>query len=443
MSGDVRLAQCLRTGGFVAVKTLEKAGLTKKQQRVLMREVDIHLCMDHTNIIRLLQVFDEADKVYLVMEYCSGGTLSERLAEKGKLSEKEAALVVYQALSAISYCHGRPSGKVIHRDLKLDNFVYNQKGDAAVLKLLDFGLSRVIAPGGPLLKNAAGTLEFMAPEVLRDEQHGEACDLWAIGVMAYTLLSGKLPFDGSDNDSIESAILQGNLLMNGGLWDGISGPPKAFIMQLLSKYPAERPSADAALLQPWMAQFKTKAEYAPPLSMDVLRGIESFAGENVMRRAAAAIAVYSQIDLEGEDVKLAEKQFRSFDVDGNGAISQEELTHVLQRESGISAERCQWVFEQLDIDGDQEIQRSEFLAAVVGARLLRSHSEIDKAFNHFDLSNDGKIHPRELTGILGETFCGMSTKRVFSEVDRNGDNVIDFDEFSSMVKTSAVHQAWV
>lgn len=443
MSGDVRLARCCRSGGLVAVKTLDKTnGLLRKEQSVrhaLLREVDIHLRMDHANIVRLLQVFDEPDKIYLVMEYCSGGTLVDKLQERVRFDEQESAALIHQMLSAVNYCHCRPSGKVIHRDLKLANFVFDRQDGRAVLKLLDFGLSRVILPGGPLVKNAAGTLEFMAPEVLRGQQHGEACDLWAIGVMAYLLLSGELPFDGLDSDELEHAILKGDFHMSGAVWTGISESAKSFVRELLSSNPAERPSADVALGRPWMSTvLDSKAEDSTVVFLDLLERIEGFAKENPMRRAAAAIAVYSQLHLEGEDVELALKQFRSLDVNRNGVISQKEMTKVLQRELGISSERCHWVFQQLDLDGDREIHLSEFLAAAIGARLLRSHTMIDQVFDCIDVSKDGKIQSQELTSILGETFCGRQTKHIFSELDTNGDHEIDLSEFSAMVATPAI-----
>merc|ERR1719454_700313 len=257
--------------------------------------------------------------------------------------------------------------------------------------------------------------------------------------MAYTLLSGKLPFDGTDDTKLESAILEGDLQMNDDVWEGISEGAKNFIRELLNNNPAKRPTAEAALLMPWMAstsEIVVPASEGTQASLNVLRCLEDFATENAVRRAAAAIAVCSQTDLKGEDVQLAENQFQSIDADENGSISEDELTKVLQLELGIPSEKCQWIFKQLDLNGDHEIQRSEFLAAVVGARLLCSSTEIDKAFKCFDFSRDGKIHKMELIGMLGDSFCGKPTNQIFSELDVNGDLVIDFHEFSSMVKTS-------
>lgn len=440
MNGAVLLARCRGSGDLVAVKTLAKTGLSKKEQAALLREVDIYSRMDHANIARLLQVFDEEDQIYLVMEYCSGGNLGEKLLEKGKFNEEEAATVIHQALSAVSYCHSRPSGKVAHRDIKLVNFVYSHPEKDAVLKLLDFGVSRVLSPGSPLLNNTAGTLEFMAPEVLRGERHDEACDIWAIGVMAHALLTGTLPFDGDEDAQVETAILRGRLEPNDKVWAGVSEQAKSFVQELLNSVPAERPSAEAALLKPWMDTVVPRVDAKDSLSFPVetLRSIHAFAGENAMRRAAAAMAVYSQVELQGDDVKSADLHFQSLDRDGNGAISQEELTCMLQSELGITEERCRWIFDQLDLVGDHEIQRSEFLAAVVGTRLLHSQVEIQKAFNCFDTAKDGKIHPSELVGVLGKTFCGKPTEELFSQVDVNGDRTIDFSEFSAVVNAPHV-----
>lgn len=439
MSGDVRLARAKHsdTFGLVAVKTLDKTGLTKKELRSLLTEVDIYLQMDHENIARLVQVFDEPDVVYLVMEYCSGGTLLEKLQKQGRFNEEQAAVAIHQVLTAVSYCHSRPAGKVIHRDLKLANFVYDSD-EHSVLKLVDFGLSRVLTPSCPLLTRAAGTLEYIAPEALKGEPHCEACDLWSVGVMAYALLSGRLPFDGGDNDEIEKAIVRGEFDMNGGEWVGVSESAKDFVRTLLTFEPARRPNVEEALRSTWMSSVAQPADSAAqaPIAVEVLRRVEKFASEHAMRRAAAAMAVYSQTELEGEDVELAEQQFRRLDIDGNGAIDRRELTKVLQDELGILPERSAWVFDQLDLDGDQEIQRTEFLAAVIGARLLCSRAKIHKAFDCFDLDRSGKIQSGELACVLGAKFCGKATSRIFSELDTNGDKQIDFEEFSCMVDSS-------
>jgi len=321
---------------------------------------------------------------------------------------------------------------------------------------------------------------------------------------AFSLLTGKLPFDGTE-DEIEAAIMQGQVQMTGTAWLGISDSAKAFIKELLSVNPADRPTAEEALSRPWVATGSTAASiqllvkfvqsagfptvrmFSSPLEprcvigeipsgsqgflygdvskptnachnvqygnlngwvgakniqrqsgddAGILKSVQAFATANAMKRAAAAVAVCSQTVLEGDDIAVAEKCFKSL-ASGNGAISQHEFTQLLQRELNIDPQQSLMIFKQLDMNNDKEIQRSEFLAAVVGGRLLKSPSEIGKVFERFDVSKDGKLHPWELTDALGERFCGQPTRQIFSEVDKNGDNVIDFNEFSSLVSTCA------
>jgi calcium-dependent protein kinase len=432
MSGDVFLARPRHptlTGNVVAVKRLEKKGLTKKDLKRLLTEVDIYVNMDHCNIARLLKVFDEPDRIYLVMEYCSGGTLATRLAERGRFDEVEAATAIKQVLSAVAYCHSRPQGKVVHKDLKLDNFVYNTHAKDSGLKLVDFGLSSVLQPG-KALASVAGTLEFMAPELLRQEKHSEGCDLWSVGILSYALLAGGLPVQGSE-DEIQNAILQGDWLKNDSLWSGLNESAKSFVQSLLHFDATLRPSAEAALKHPWLT-------IAPDVESsgcirEILTCIEGFANENEMRRASAAIAVYSEIELGGPDVENAELEFQHIDSDHNGVISRQEMTDVLHHNLGLAPDKCDFVFRQLDFDGNQEISRNEFLAAAVGARLLNCNSTVRKAFECFDVTKDGVIELREMTGIFGNQFCGTPTRSIFSKLDTNGDRKVSYDEFKAMV----------
>jgi calcium-dependent protein kinase len=428
MHEAIRLARCLATGAIVAVKRLQKKGLSEKQQISLLRQVDILSSLDHMHVMRLLQVFHERDSVYLIMEYCSGGTLKEKLEIQGRFDEKQAARIVQELLSAVVYCHGRPSGAIVHRNLTLENFAYDFAGDDAVLKLLGFGCAGVIAPGIAGLFKPVGTLEYAAPEMIRDEKHNEACDIWSIGVIAYALLSGKLPFNLESGDDTASAILEGSFSMQDDVWNGISEGGKSFIKDLLKVDPKDRLIAEDALCHPWIS-CSWSEDVCATHSIDVLKSIGHFANANSMRRASANLAVLGQVNLKGEDVKIADKQFNLLDADGNGTISRSELTDVLQKELGISTEQGEWVFDQLDLDGDLEIQRTEFLAAVVGARLLASDVQLEKAFMCLSKTRPGMIRKKDLNNAFGDTFCGKPTAEIFEELDESGDGVIDFGEF--------------
>jgi len=427
MSGHVRLA-CARQEPQckVAVKTLDKKGLSQRALRDLRREVDIYLRMDHAHIVQLLRVFDEHEKIYLVMEYCSGGSLAQRLEQQGHYTEQAAADAIRQVLRAVSYCHSRPVGAVCHRDLKLANFVYVDDGE--LLKLVDFGLSRVLAPGGPRLQNCAGTLDFMAPEVLLRRAYNESCDLWSVGVMAFCLLTGHRPYGGTTEAEVMDAIQSGKLQTECEVWRGTRDSSRDFVLRLLELQPSEHPWLAKAASEP-SGEVKTRT-----VSGEVLRSVRSFASESPANRAVAALLAYADGAPAGEDVDFVEEQFRMLDTDGNGTLSLAELMGPLREALGVSEEECQRIFDGIDVVNDHEIQRSEFLAAATFARLVHNESAIRRAFNRLDLDQDGQISVMELTAVLGQRFCGEPSSKIFREWDSNGDQAVSFEEFMAVLE---------
>jgi len=435
MSGHVMLASAREESGtFVAVKTLDKTGLTPRQLQSLRREVDIYLRMDHQHIVKLLRVFDEQDRIYLVMEHCAGGSLAERLHQRGHFSAHGSIDAVRQVLSAVSYCHSRPGGAVCHRDLKLANFVYVDDGE--VLKLVDFGLSRVLAPGGQL-QNTAGTLDFMAPEVLLRKGHTESCDMWSVGVITCCLLTGQKPFSGNTEVEVTGAIMRGRLELDSEAWQGVSELAKEFIRKLIRLCPADRLTASAALRHPWLAAKAARpVEIVLPeeVSEEVLQTVRDFALESPAKRAAAALLVYADGVPTGEEFERAEAQFRKLDTDGNGTLSAAELTGPLQSTLGVSQEEGQQIFDSIDLVRDWEIERSEFMAAAMCKHLSSSESAIRKAFDCLDLDGNGTISPAELTTVIGRRFCGAPAIQIFREWDIDGREAISYDQFKAVLR---------
>lgn len=196
--------------------------------------------------------------------------------------------------------------------------------------------------------------------------------------------------------------------------------------------PDHRPSAESALTRPWMQLAAMQRQVsAPSFSVDVLRRVAEFTNESAIQRAVAAIAVYSQIGMKQSDVDEMERQFHHIDLNGDGIISRSELSQVLQKQLEMDKQAALGVFDRLDVDGDQEISRSEFLAAAVEDIL--SESTVRAVFARFDLNADGKIQLGELIAIIGDSFCGQSTKEIFSSLDANDDREIDFEEFAAIL----------
>ena len=190
-----------------------------------MGEVAALKTLDHPNIIKLYEVYEDKDCVYLVQEYCEGGELFDYIAEQERLSEKEAARIFHQITSSILYCH---KNCICHRDLKPDNFMMASKSPESPVKLIDFGLSRSFFKyhdqgRGEMLRmeTRAGTALYMAPEVLKKD-YSNACDTWSIGVILYIMLSGLLPFEGTTDAEIEESIMNLNYDYDDEVWEDIS-----------------------------------------------------------------------------------------------------------------------------------------------------------------------------------------------------------------------------
>ncbi|XP_010265374.1 PREDICTED: CBL-interacting serine/threonine-protein kinase 21-like [Nelumbo nucifera] len=186
----VKLALNTSTDQYVAIKIIDKQMVMEnKLMEQVKREISTMKLLNHPNIVRIHEVIATKTKIYIVMEYVSGGQLSDKLSYLKKLSEQEARLYFQQLIDAVEYCHCRG---VYHRDLKPENLLLDTKGN---LKISDFGLSALRKPGD-LLSTACGSPCYVAPEVIANKNYdGATSDVWSCGVILFELLSGYLPFD--------------------------------------------------------------------------------------------------------------------------------------------------------------------------------------------------------------------------------------------------------
>lgn len=210
----------------------------------MVNEIKILKLVDHPNIIKLYEVYEDERYIYLVMEYCRGGELIERIVEKSTFSEQEAANLMKKIFQAINHLHNQG---ISHRDLKPENILYTSKEPNAEIKLADFGLSSKF--GEDKMHSIVGTCYYIAPEVLRRE-YGPKCDIWSLGVIMYQLLCGKTPFVGKNIFEIFDNIKRSKFSFQGNLWDSVSGEAKDLIRKLLNKNHKKRLSAVRALNHP-------------------------------------------------------------------------------------------------------------------------------------------------------------------------------------------------
>ena len=198
--GKVKLGVHKRTNQHVAIKIMKKSEMTEIDGELVKNEIDIMKLCHHPNIIRLLDHFENGDFIFIVMEYLSGGDLDSYLRKQKTLfTEEKVASIIYQIASGIKYLH---QYGIVHRDLKPENIMLTEPNDNGKVKIMDFGLSKIMGPQEKS-NDGFGTINFVAPEVLLRTPYNKSVDIWSIGVMIYYMLSGQLPFDDpSDNDEV-------------------------------------------------------------------------------------------------------------------------------------------------------------------------------------------------------------------------------------------------
>lgn len=246
--GKVYLARERRTKFMVAIKVLWKFQLRKHNvEHQLRREIEILAHLRHKHIIRLFTHFHDKERIYLVLEYCSGGEVFNKLRDDGSFTEQETARCIFQLATALNYCQSK---HVIHRDIKPENLLFDHDNN---IKLADFGWG-VHAPDSRRM-TMCGTLDYIPPEMIEKKKHDPTVDVWALGVLMYEFLCGTPPFESQEQKSTFSKIRNVKFVFPG----HVSQSARDLICKLLTKDPSKRLSLDALPHHPFIAKYlKTK-----------------------------------------------------------------------------------------------------------------------------------------------------------------------------------------
>ncbi|XP_017093540.2 serine/threonine-protein kinase MARK2 isoform X8 [Drosophila bipectinata] len=238
----VKLAKHLPTGKEVAIKIIDKTQLNPGSLQKLFREVRIMKMLDHPNIVKLFQVIETEKTLYLIMEYASGGEVFDYLVLHGRMKEKEARVKFRQIVSAVQYCHQK---RIIHRDLKAENLLLDSELN---IKIADFGFSNEFTPGSKL-DTFCGSPPYAAPELFQGKKYdGPEVDVWSLGVILYTLVSGSLPFDGSTLRELRERVLRGKYRIP----FYMSTDCENLLRKFLVLNPAKRASLETIMGDKWM-----------------------------------------------------------------------------------------------------------------------------------------------------------------------------------------------
>ncbi|CAI9097536.1 OLC1v1033988C1 [Oldenlandia corymbosa var. corymbosa] len=416
------------TGKEYACKSIAKRKLTTEEDvEDVRREIQImHHLAGHPNVISIVEAYEDAIAVHVIMELCAGGELFDRIIQRGHYTERKAAELARVIVGVVEACH---SLGVMHRDLKPENFLFVNEQEEAALKTIDFGLSMFFKPGDTF-NDVVGSPYYVAPEVLR-KHYGQECDVWSAGVIIYILLSGVPPFWDETEQGIFEQVLKGELDFISEPWPSISESAKDLVRKMLVRDPKQRLKAYEVLSHPWVRVDGDAPD--KPLDSAVLSRLKQFSAMNKIKKIAIRVIAES---LSEEEIAGLKQMFKMIDVDNSGNITLEELKNGLEKVgANLKDSEIVSLMEAADIDNSGTIDYGEFVAAMLHLNKVQKEDHLYAAFSYFDQDGSGYITKDELQQACGKFgICDDHLDEIIREVDQDNDGRIDYNEFVAMMQ---------
>ena len=430
------------TGEIRAMKEVNKSKIGLKNFKT---EIRILAMLDHPNILRLFEVIEDEKSIYLIMELCTGGELLSRM-KNNRYKEKEAAKLMEQIVSAVAYCHEKG---ICHRDLKPHNILFLNENPDSPIKIVDFGISKIFDPSLSFLKeefddpgnklkkmsSVVGTMHFLSPEVLKGS-YNEKCDVWSLGIILYILLCGYPPFKGSNEKEIIKSISSLKFEFRQAEWKNISESAKNLISSMLCPE-KKRISAKELFNSKWLKS-RLKKENQNNISFNLDKLIE-FRHFNKLKQS---ILLYFASKLKQEEYGEIPTIFKKINDCKTGMISFEDFKNYIINNQmqeivgGENDEEIRKEFFGIDIDYNNKIDFTEFLAANMDKSVYLNEDKLRTAFDSFDSDKNGIITREDIIKILKFEKL-IDSKKMASDLidpnDVNKDGKIDFNEFCRLM----------
>ncbi|KAL4464835.1 hypothetical protein ABPG74_011396 [Tetrahymena malaccensis] len=409
-----------------AIKMVSKVTLSEKDKKILLQELALLKSIDHPNILKILEHYEDDQHHFFVTELLSGGELFTKIMELNGFNETQASGYMRQILSAVSYCHQQ---NIVHRDLKPENILFTSKKSDQI-KVIDFGCSTRFDKTKKI-KDIAGTVLYLAPEVIKKNLYDEKCDIWSLGVVLYIMLCGYPPFDGKNDEEVFNAIQNQQVKFEGKEWEKISVQAKDLIEKMLQKDPDIRLSAQQAYQHPWIQ----KSIKSSNIQDTVMKNLASFSARNKVK--TALLNMISLHILKNKEKEQIFQNFIELDKDGDGQLSKEELIEGYERLIGDKQQAqkiVEYVFKEIDYDGSGKVSFQEFLVATASKEQIITKDNLNKAFDLIDEDRNGFITKDELQRVIGGTSLNDQVwEQMMKECDMNGDGQIDKKEFVDLM----------
>lgn len=399
-----------------AVKKIN--GIKDKDLKKLKEEYTNLMILDHPNIVKIFERYEEGNFQYIVTELCKGGTIYDYLSRFKSTNEYMVCKIFKQVAEAVSYCH---SSGVAHRDLKPDNILISSDKEL-IVKVIDFGLSKQMdhTDENQYYKSQYGTLYFMAPEVSRGK-YTNACDLWSLGVILYFTMCGEYPFNGQSQMELLHNIEEMEYGFEQQEWMHVSSELKHLISQLLVEE-EDRLTAEQVLQSPWIKRYSEEQMPNDTIQIQVGKLTEFLKRKEIFK----CFKLYLVSKVRESTVYSEAQGFMSLDENSNGYIEKEELLKFYTQEELISGE-LDAIINNVDSDNNGKINYSEWIAATAEMSIF-SELKLREAFDHFDKNGDGYISLGEMKKYVQKSHV----EKEWETIGTNSDH-IDFATFKQIL----------
>ncbi|KAF7456009.1 protein kinase domain-containing protein [Cryptosporidium felis] len=443
-------------------------------------EVEILKHLDHPGLVHIYEVYEDRLNLYFILEFCPGGNLFHSLQDAiqsgFRFSEYHVSRIIQQVLLAVRYLHLK---KVVHKNLKPQNILLTNSfgsGNTSV-KLVDFGLAEIFSEDvlpGPCSESAAAapsspgaesrpkssrpprSLDFTAPELLKGEPFSYSLDLWSVGVVMYSIITGRHPFAGKSHaDTVKNICCVAPAVEE---ISAVSPACKSLLKRLLEKNPRERITVEEALGHDWFSV--SHSSYSEvDIGTPLLAHLRAYTKQSELRHVLIHMLSH-QLALDTAQINMATSLFRSLDADNDGVLSVSELGTALQK-LGISPRESSMIIKAMDVDGNGTVSYSEFISA---CHIWRQNEvrQLKSFFMKIDRDNDGRISREDFKQLLKaqkskllsnitksfssgsevnyRTILPSSNQGVYTEwdsvldeIDTNRDGLIDWKEFCAFI----------
>jgi calcium-dependent protein kinase len=425
---------------FRVIKEFKKSQENDEfQKSQIINEMNILKKLDHPNIEKIYEFFDQPDAYYISTEYCKEGNLNQYLLKMQEIKSETIAYIMYQIFTAVNYFH---SMGVMHMDLKPENIFIEsiERNNYPRVKIGNFNSGQFFEKR-KVYRKVIGSDYYIAPEVLL-KNYNTKCDIWSCGVIMYFLLNGTFASEG--NSENENGIKSISFDFSTHSLSRMADYVKALLDSLLTKDPSKRISAEEALNQKFFRNFDIRElvnNLKNDIKFDCIDALKNYQPEKTLQRAAIAYLVHNLNQVE--NIKEIDKLFKIIDVNYDGKISKSELLTGLKIELKTTddyiREDVNKIFKNIGSDNDDFVGFGEFIRGGINKRKLFTEETLKFAFRYFDKDGSGEITKEKIKDIF---FASVNVDHpnlqkqlelIISEADLNKDGKVTFDEFANMM----------